>query len=206
MADSSSIWYRQSDSIAAPRFRGDWMKCPKCQRTNPADARFCNGCGGELPLGCPNCGRSNPPESLFCNACGHNLSQAPSPAVSEPVSGPATAPSGERRQATVLFSDLSGYTAMNERLDPEEVQGVMSRIKAEAVRIVESYGGSVNQFVGDEELALFGIPTAHKDDPVRAVCATRALHEIAREMSPEVEYRLNQPLRFHSGIHSHGSM
>ena len=73
---------------------------------------------------------------------------------------------GERRQATVLFSDLSGYTAMNEQLDPEEVEEIMTRIKKESVRIVESYGGIVNQFVGDEILALFGIPTGHEDDPI----------------------------------------
>src|SRR5262249_26309663 len=63
---------------------------------------------------------------------------------------------GERRQATVLFSDLSGYTAMNEKLDPEEVADIVGRIKAAGVKIVESYGGIVNQFVGDEILALFG--------------------------------------------------
>ena len=61
----------------------------------------------------------------------------------------------------MLFSDLSGYTAMNETLDPEEVEGLMSRIKAEALGIVERHGGLVNQFVGDEVLALFGIPAAH---------------------------------------------
>jgi class 3 adenylate cyclase/tetratricopeptide (TPR) repeat protein len=99
-----------------------------------------------------------------------------------------------------LFSDLSGYTAMNERLDPEEVQGVMSRIKSEAVRIVESHGGSANQFVGDEILALFGIPVAHKDDPVRAVQAVRELHEMVRRISPEVEVRLGRAICLHSGL------
>jgi class 3 adenylate cyclase len=62
---------------------------------------------------------------------------------------------GERRQATVLFSDVSGYTAMTERLDPEEVSALLGRIKSEAVRIVEAHGGIVNQFVGDEVLALW---------------------------------------------------
>ncbi|MCZ6645284.1 MAG: adenylate/guanylate cyclase domain-containing protein, partial [SAR324 cluster bacterium] len=102
----------------------------------------------------------------------------------------------------MLFSDLSGYTAMNEQLDPEEVEGVMSRIKVEAVRIVEAHGGIVNQFVGDEVLALFGIPTAHEDDPRRAVRAALELHELARTMSPEVEAKIGRPLRMHSGIHS----
>ena len=80
---------------------------------------------------------------------------------------------GERRQATILFSDLSGYTAMNEKLDPEEVQELMNRIKAKSIRIVEHHEGIVNQFVGDEILALFGIPNAHEDDPIRAVNAAQ---------------------------------
>jgi len=109
-------------------------------------------------------------------------------------------PEGERCQATVVFSDLSGFTAMNEQLDPEEVEGIMSRIKEEAVRIVESYGGIVNQFVGDEILALFGIPTAHEDDPFRAVKAALELHEMVRQTSPEVEGRIGKPLRMHTGI------
>ena len=125
---------------------------------------------------------------------------APTPTPPEPST---RAPSeGERRQATVLFSDLSGYTAMNETLDPEEVEGLMSRIKAEALGIVERHGGLVNQFVGDEVLALFGIPTAHEDDPVRAVRAALEMHEMVRQMSPEVEGRIGQPLRLHTGINT----
>jgi class 3 adenylate cyclase/tetratricopeptide (TPR) repeat protein len=99
-----------------------------------------------------------------------------------------------------LFSDLSGYTAMNEKLDPEEVEGIMSRIKAEAVKIVESHGGIVSQFVGDEVLALFGIPTAHEDDPRRAVRAALELHELTHAMSPEVEEKIGRPLSMHTGI------
>src|SRR3954470_2328776 len=93
--------------------------------------------------------------------------------ISHPHASIASAPQGERRQATVLFSDLSGYTAMNERLDPEDVRAIVGRIKAEAVRIVERHGGIVNQFVGDEVMALFGVPQSHEDDPVRAVRAAR---------------------------------
>ncbi len=122
-------------------------------------------------------------------------STPPESAVPEP---PAS--DGERRQATVLFADLSGYTALNERLDPETVADVTSRIKAEAVRVVEAHGGIVNQFVGDEILALFGIPAAHEDDPVRAVRAALALHRLVHEMAAPLEARLGHPLRLHSGI------
>ena len=109
---------------------------------------------------------------------------------------------GQRRQATVLFSDLSGYTAMNEKLDPEVVGSLVARIKEQAVNIVEGHGGIVNQFVGDEVLALFGIPAAHEDDPVRAVRAALALHDMVRGISPQVEEGIGQPLRLHSGISS----
>lgn len=112
----------------------------------------------------------------------------------------ASSREGERRQATVLFSDLSGYTAMNERLDPEEVRAIVGRIKAEAVRIVEGHGGTVNQFVGDEVMALFGVPRAHEDDPVRAVRAARDLHAMVRALAPAVESHIGAPLRLHSGI------
>jgi len=186
------------------------MKCPQCQFDNPSSAKFCNACGSKLELACPQCGNVNPPGSKFCNECGHNLALTPAPAESSQSSQesgvisvppePGPLPEGERRQATILFSDLSGYTSMNERLDPEEVEAIMSRIKKEAVRIVERHGGIVNQFVGDEVLALFGVPTAHEDDPVRAVRAARELHRLVRQISPEVEERIDAKLRMHSGI------
>ncbi|MEE8555933.1 MAG: adenylate/guanylate cyclase domain-containing protein, partial [bacterium] len=91
---------------------------------------------------------------------------------------------------------------MSEKLDPEEVQGLMRRLKDRAVEIVEAHGGIVSQFVGDEVLALFGIPVAHEDDPVRAVRAALGLHELARELSPEVDGKIGRPLRMHTGIDS----
>jgi len=137
---------------------------------------------------CPKCQHENPEGAKFCNGCGFDLA--------------SSQPSGERRQATIVFSDLSGYTAMNERLDPEAVQALMSRIKAEAVRIVESHGGIVNQFVGDEVVALFGIPAAYEDDPARAVRASLELHEFVRAMGTEVADQIGQPLTMHTGINT----
>jgi class 3 adenylate cyclase/tetratricopeptide (TPR) repeat protein len=174
------------------------MHCPACGFENAATARFCVDCGQRLEQKCPACGHVAALAAKFCDQCGHRLEA--STLRESPRTPPAPAPIGERRQATVLFSDLSGYTAMNERLDPEEVRGIVGRIKAEAVRIVEGHGGIVNQFVGDEVVALFGIPLAHEDDPVRAVRAARDLHAMVRAMSPEVEGRIGAPLRLHTGI------
>jgi class 3 adenylate cyclase/tetratricopeptide (TPR) repeat protein len=188
------------------------MKCPKCQFENPADAKFCNECGNKLELVCPQCTKVNPAGSKFCNECGQSLAQIVSAndfqGSSESSSSPSIMPEasslseGERRQATVVFSDLSGYTSMNEKLDPEEVQKIMSRIKEKAVQIFERHEGIVNQFVGDEVLALFGIPTANEDDPVRAVRAAKELHEVVRQISLEVEDLIVMQLRMHSGISS----
>lgn len=88
---------------------------------------------------CPKCQFENPGGAKFCMECGHNLVEA-NTAISESV------PEGERKHATVLFSDLSGYTAMTEKLDPEEVKEIMGRIFAEAARIIETYEGTVRDF------------------------------------------------------------
>jgi class 3 adenylate cyclase/tetratricopeptide (TPR) repeat protein len=186
------------------------MECLNCQFDNPVGAKFCNECGRKLDIACPSCSHVNPAGSKFCNECGHDFSERDIPKAAtdstplsqaeptEPEFRPV--PEGERRQASVVFSDLSGYTSMNERLDPEEVEAIMSRIKQEAVRIVERHEGIVNQFVGDEVLALFGIPTAHEDEPVRAVRAALEIHEFVRRISPEVEERIGTRLGMHTGI------
>jgi len=174
------------------------MECPKCQHENPPGKKFCGKCGTALNLICPSCQSENPADNQFCGECGHDLSLAAQ--ASQPTAPSSTAPEGERRQATVLFSDLSGYTAMNERLDPEEVQRLLLRIKETATRIIEHHGGIVSQFVGDEVLALFGIPRAHEDDPVQAVRAAVSLHRFVQGLSPEIERKIGQPIRFHTGI------
>src|SRR5210317_109673 len=173
------------------------MKCPKCLSENRQGAKFCNECGHKLELACPKCRNSNRPGSKFCDECGHDLlkpfasTESPEPSKSFREFSKTTESTplleGERRQATIVFSDLSGYTAMNEKLDPEEVEKIMSRIKKESVSIVESYGGIVNQFVGDEILALFGIPIGYEDDPIRAVKAALELHKMVRQISPGIE-------------------
>jgi class 3 adenylate cyclase/tetratricopeptide (TPR) repeat protein len=191
------------------------MRCPACHHDNPDAVKFCGECGTKLEARCPGCNASNPPGNKFCHHCGESLRAGPRPVSTSPAPPPAAplapplaplpaAPQlmGERRHATIVFSDLAGYTAMNERLDPEEVEALLGRIKEAAVAIVERHGGMVNQFVGDEVLALFGIPLAHEDDPLRAVRAALELHDMVRAMSPEVEERIDQPLRMHTGIHT----
>jgi len=172
------------------------MRCTACQFDNPPKARFCGQCAAPLAARCPACNEPVTPDLRFCTACGHALT-----AKTEPVKAP-TPPAeedGERRHATVAFSDLSGYTALNERLDPEEVEAIMGRIKREAVAIIERHGGTVNQFVGDEIMALYGVPVARRDDPGRALRAAFELHAAVRAIGAELAVRIGSALGMHTG-------
>ena len=146
---------------------------------------------------CPRCREQLPNKAKFCSNCG-----TPTPISAMAADRDAVAEQGERRLATVLFSDLSGYTALHQCLDPEEVETIMLRLKHRAIEIVESHGGIVNQFVGDEVLALFGVNAAHEDDPVRAVRSAFGLHAVARQLNAEVDSSIGESLAMHTGIHT----
>src|SRR4051812_47832278 len=107
---------------------------------------------------CAGCGKLNRDGATFCAHCGIRL--AP-----EPV--PATA----RKVVTALFSDVSGFTALGERLDPESLQQLMGRWFHETQRIIERHGGTVEKYMGDAVMAVFGVPIAHEDDAMRAARA-----------------------------------
>ena len=109
---------------------------------------------------------------------------------------------GERKQVTVLFSDLSGYTTMSERLDPEEIREMMNQILGEITSIVNKYDRSLEKFIGDAVVTLFGVPKAHEDDPLRAIRAAREIHTFVDSMSPRVEERVGKSLSMHSGINT----
>jgi class 3 adenylate cyclase/tetratricopeptide (TPR) repeat protein len=103
---------------------------------------------------------------------------------------------------TVLFTDLMGYTAMCERLDPEDVKEVMSRVFGEIAKVVTKYEGFIEKFVGDAAMALFGVPKAQEDDPVRAIKAAMEIHGLVEVLSPQVEAKGCKPLLMHSGINT----
>jgi class 3 adenylate cyclase/tetratricopeptide (TPR) repeat protein len=190
------------------------MKCPECSFENREGAKFCFDCGAKFELRCPGCGQTTSTEAKFCDECGHDLrkdagavskpqpvmepsepSQEQPPGVSKPLEG-------ERKQITVLFSDLSGYTALSEKLDPEEVKEIMSRIFGEIAQVVTEYEGFIEKFIGDAVMALFGVPKAHEDDPIRAIRTARAIHDIVGKISPQFEEKIGRPLFMHTGIHT----
>src|SRR5215218_5195230 len=113
---------------------------------------------------CPSCGRDNPPGSRFCNACGTELS-AEAPARKE------------RKVVSVLFCDLVGFTADSESRDPEDVEATLSRYHRQLRQELERHGGTVEKFIGDAVMAVFGAPLAHEDDPERAVRAALAIRD-----------------------------
>jgi class 3 adenylate cyclase/ribosomal protein L40E len=192
------------------------MKCPKCQADNPEKRKYCRECGAKLLLICVQCGSENLPADKFCGECGQDLrvpkeappidyeqSQSYAPeSQTDTIPTPPGPIEGERKHVTVLFSDMSGYTAMSERLDPEDVKEITSRIFGRISKVIDKYEGFVEKFVGDAVMALFGVPKAHEDDPVRAIRAAREIHELVDAASPEIEERIGQPISMHTGINT----
>jgi class 3 adenylate cyclase/tetratricopeptide (TPR) repeat protein len=119
---------------------------------------------------CASCGRQNPPDSRFCSGCGSPFDTA----------APATARE-ERKVVTVVFVDLVGFTSRAERLDPEDVRAFLSPYYARLRTELERYGGTVEKFIGDAVMALFGAPAAHEDDPERAVRAALTIRDWVRD-------------------------
>jgi class 3 adenylate cyclase/tetratricopeptide (TPR) repeat protein len=124
---------------------------------------------------CTNCGEENPEGFRFCGACGTELAAAPPP--SREV----------RKTVTVVFGDVTGSTAMGERLDPESTRRVMSRYFEAMREAVERHGGTVEKFIGDAVMAVFGIPIVHEDDALRAVRAAADMREALTVLNDELE-------------------
>ena len=140
------------------------MVCRSCQTENNEGARFCRACGASLALACPSCGAPHDPDQAFCDQCGTRLeagASAAPPAVSAP----------ELRVASVLFVDLVGYTPLSETRDVEEVRDLLSGYFDLARTIVDRYGGTVEKFIGDAVMAVWGVPVARGDDAERSVRA-----------------------------------
>ncbi len=166
-------------------------------------------CGTSLALGCRHCGIELPNEAVFCFGCGRPVIASPpasrfnSPEnytprhLAEKILTSRSALEGERKQVTVLFADVSGFTALSERLDPEDVHGLMARAFDLILAEVHRYEGTVNQFLGDGIMALFGAPIAHEDHARRAVHAAlgirAALEDYQKELGPRgITFRVRQ--------------
>src|SRR6266568_1644312 len=126
---------------------------------------------------CSACGRENQADPRYCDACGAALMAAPEPRREE------------RKVVTVLFTDLVGFTSRAEKLDPEDVRAILSPYYARLREQIEQRGGTVEKFIGDAVMAVFGAPVAHEDDPLRAVLTALAIRDAVQESSPELQIR-----------------
>jgi class 3 adenylate cyclase/tetratricopeptide (TPR) repeat protein len=208
------------------------LACPACGRETSAGARFCDRCGALLPPVCRACGATNRTDASFCRSCGTALAarppaperEAPTPAAADraPVAAdpaparraytPAylaekiltrrSAMEGERKLVTVLFADVVNSSALAQQLDSERFHAVMGRVLQLVAETVHRYEGTVNQYLGDGLMALFGAPLALEDHALRAVQAALATQETIRGYSAELEQEHGVELRLRVGINT----
>jgi class 3 adenylate cyclase/tetratricopeptide (TPR) repeat protein len=199
------------------------MKCPKCQTENPETRKFCSECGAKLLLICPQCGFENLPKDKFCGECGHDLTHPSKPILKElsfdeklakiqrylpkdltqKILAQRDKIEGERKQVTVMFCDMEGFTSLTEKLGPEEMYSVMDQVYEILIHKVHDYEGTVNELTGDGIMALFGAPIALEDAPQRAIRSALAIHREINKFSEQIktEKRI-PPIKMRIGIHT----
>src|SRR6202171_6245966 len=190
------------------------MRCPRCERENPARLKFCGECGARLASVCPACGASNAPTQKFCGECGALLSSGAPAAkfatpdrytpkhLAERILSSKAALEGERKQVTVLFADLKGSMELLADRDPEEARKLLDPVLERMMEAVHRYEGTVNQVMGDGIMALFGAPIAHEDHAVRACYAALGMQEAMRRYSEEVRRTQGIEVQIRVGLNS----
>ncbi|WP_436637002.1 adenylate/guanylate cyclase domain-containing protein [Microbaculum sp. FT89] len=163
------------------------MQCAACGADNKEGRRFCAACGAALAAGCPACGAPVEPGDRFCGACGSAL----------PDTAEAAAPAGEMRPVTVLFSDLSGFTELSNRIDPEATGAILDAFFEIADGTIARHGGTVDKHIGDCTMGVFGAPVAHADDARRAVAAAVEIRQGVARLADE---RRLAGVGVHSGV------
>jgi adenylate cyclase len=158
---------------------------------------------------CATCGFEAAADFAFCPKCGTKLAAVP---ASDVTVRPAHAPSpgvsslpdaqSDRRPVTVLFSDLSGFTTLSERLDPEDVRALQGDLFKEMSTAIERFEGFVEKFVGDAVMGVFGAPIAHEDDPERALHAALLMRDRVAVLSERWVRRIGSPLALHIGVNT----
>ena len=138
---------------------------------------------------CASCGHESPADARFCSACGHSL-------------GPTADVREVRKTVTVVFTDIAGSTSLGERLDPEAVRRVMSRYFEATSEVLKRHGGTVEKFIGDSVMAVFGSPTVHEDDALRAVRAAADLRGSMAALNVELQHDWGVDLGVRTGVNT----
>ncbi len=165
--------------------------CPSCERANPEGARYCATCGASLVRVCDACGAELPEGARYCPACGAPIAERGS-----------TPPGQERRLVTILFADVTGSTDLGERLDPERLQEVLGAYFSAMREEIEAEGGTVEKFIGDAIMAVFGVPAAHEDDPARALRAALRMRRRLEDVNADLEARHGVTLQIRTGVNT----
>jgi class 3 adenylate cyclase/tetratricopeptide (TPR) repeat protein len=163
------------------------VTCPSCGSENVTSAKFCVECGTPLALACPSCGTPYAEGQRFCAECGTPLVAMAAPAATAPT--PRQAPAAERRLVSVLFADLVGFTTLSESRDAEAVRDLLSSYFDTCRSLIERYGGTVEKFIGDAVMAVWGTPAAQEDDAERAVRAALELVAAVPELDAGLRAR-----------------
>jgi class 3 adenylate cyclase/tetratricopeptide (TPR) repeat protein len=186
------------------------MKCVRCGVDNREGRRFCGACGASIPNPCAACGFANEPGEAFCGGCGQPLGPraAESPQAYTPkhlverILTSRGALEGERKQVSVVFCDVVDSSRLAEQLDPEAMHEVMDRVLRLMAEAVHRYDGTVNQFLGDGLMALFGAPIALEDHALRAVHAALAIQETVTGYNAQLARERGVELRLRVGVNT----
>jgi class 3 adenylate cyclase len=191
------------------------MKCPRCQHENPPQAKFCLECGTALALKCATCGTELPAGAKFCLECGQSVGAQPAIAtrfispqtytpkhLAEKILTSKSALEGERKQVTVLFSDMKGSMELLADRDPEEARKILDPVLEHMMEAVHRYEGTVNQVMGDGIMALFGAPLAHEDHAVRACYSALRMQEAVKKYAESIQRSEGIPIQIRVGMNS----
>jgi len=193
------------------------IPCPHCGHQNPPGLAVCDHCATPLANLCPNCGFENPRGFKFCGNCGTNLLTASlvRPSDSEQlrrvrgfipgqlvdkILNASKQIEGERRTVTILFSDVVGFTTISEKLDPEAVYTIIDESVAAFRDAIFAHEGTLDKFMGDGVMAIFGAPVMHEDDPARAVRCALDMQAALKTLSDKLVARHGIPLQMRIGL------
>lgn len=174
--------------------------CPSCGTQLSASTADCRKCGAALRNDCGSCGAANLPASRFCSSCGTPLTNVPPFTIrtEDPIADQAT----ERREVTVLFADVTDFTATSSRLDSEDVYSFIDEALKLLADVVNEYEGTIDKFTGDGLMALFGAPLAHENDAERAVRAAWDMQRVIRPLRERLSAQHGFELRIRIGVHT----